>query len=109
MRLITIRFAASSLLSCLAFAAVAGQLPVPPVKPGLWETRMSALDADGHEIAPPEQAALSKMPPEVREKMAEAMKARGLSMPDPNGATKACFTKETFEAGKWQEMASEAG
>ena len=109
MLLITIRLAASSLLSCLALAAVAAQLPAPPVKVGLWETRMSALDADGHEIAPPEQAALSKMPPEVREKMAEAMKARGLSMPDANGATKACFTKETFEAGKWQEMASEAG
>ena len=39
---------------------------------------MSALDADGHEIAPPEQAALSNMPPEVRAKMAEAMKARGI-------------------------------
>jgi hypothetical protein len=109
MRLITIRLAASSLLSCLALAAVAAQLPMPPVKPGLWETRMSALDADGHEIAPPEQAALSKMPPEVREKMAESMKARGLSMPDANGATKACLTKEMFESGKWQQMASEAG
>jgi hypothetical protein len=109
MRLITIRLMASSLLSCFALAAVAGQLPVPPVKPGLWETRMSVIDADGHEIAPPEQAALSKMPPEIRERMAEAMKARGLSMPDANGATRACFTKETFESGKWQEMASQAG
>jgi Protein of unknown function (DUF3617) len=109
MRLIPIRLVASSLLSCLAFAAVAGQTPAPPVKPGLWETRMSILDADGHEIPGPERAALSNMSPEARARMAEAMKARGLSMPDPNGATKTCFTRETFESGRWREMASDAG
>jgi hypothetical protein len=108
MRLIAIRVAASFVLSCLAIVAAAGP-PVPPVKPGLWETRMSALDADGREIAPPEQAALSKLPPEARARMAEVMKARGLSMPDASGATKSCFTKETFESGGWQQIASDAG
>ena len=74
MRLIAIRLAASSVLPCLALAvAAAGPLPVPPVKPGLWEVRMSVLDADGHEVAAPEQAALSRMPPEARARMAEAM------------------------------------
>jgi hypothetical protein len=111
MRLITIRLAASSVLSCLScfalLAAAAG--PVPPVKAGLWEARMSALDANGHEMAPPEQAALSKLPPEARARMADAMKARGVSMPDANGATKVCLTKEMFESGRWQQMASEAG
>src|SRR6266853_5179493 len=82
MRQIAIRLAASSVLPCLALAvAAAGALPVPPVKPGLWEVRMSVLDAEGHEVAAPEQAALSRMPPETRARMAEAMKARGLSMP----------------------------
>jgi hypothetical protein len=110
MRLIAIRLAASSVLACLALAvAAAGALPVPPVKPGLWEVRTSMLDADGHEVAAPEQAALSRMPPEQRARMAEAMKARGLSMPDANGATKACVTKETFESGAWQQVASDAG
>jgi Protein of unknown function (DUF3617) len=110
MRLIAIRLAASSLLSCLALVAIAaGPLPAPPVKPGLWEARMSALDADGHEMAPPEQAALARLSPEVRARMADAMKARGVSMPDANGATRACLTKEMFDSGRWQQMASEAG
>lgn len=109
MRLTAIRLLAMSVLSCLALVVAAAQPTVPPVKAGLWETRMSALDAAGHEIAPPEPAALSKMPPEARARMAEAMKARGLSMPDASGATKACFTKDTFESGRWEEMASEAG
>jgi hypothetical protein len=108
MRSIAIGFAASCVLSCLAIAA-AGPLPVPPVKPGLWEVKSSALDASGHEIAAPEQAALSKLTPEARARMAEAMKARGVAMPDASGAIKACFTKETFASGQWQQMASEAG
>jgi hypothetical protein len=109
MRLISIRLAVLSLLSCLAIAAVAGPLPVPPVKPGLWETRMSGLDANGHEMPLPEQAALSRLPPEAKARMVETMKARGLSMPDESGATKTCFSKETFESGRWQQMASETG
>ena len=76
MRLIAIRLAASSVLSCVVLVAVAaGPLPVPPVKPGLWEARMSALDADGHEMPRPEQAAMSRLSPEARARMAEAMKA----------------------------------
>jgi uncharacterized protein DUF3617 len=110
MRLIATRLAASSVLSWFALiAATAGPLPVPPVKPGLWEARISALDADGHEMVPPELAALSRLTPEVRARMADAMIARGVSMPDANGATRACLTKEMFESGRWQQMATESG
>jgi len=110
MRPIARGLAASSVLSCLAVAvAAAGALPVPPVKVGLWEVRMSMLDAEGHEVASPEQAALARMPPEVKARMAEAMKARGVSMPDANGVTKACLTKAQFESGSWQQMASDNG
>jgi hypothetical protein len=110
MRLIALRPAALSVFACFALLAIAaGPLPVPPVKPGLWEARMSALDADGHEMAPPEQAALSRLSPEARARMADAMKASGVSMPDSNGATKVCLTKEMFESGRWQQMSSEAG
>jgi len=106
MRLIAIRLAASSVLSCVAFVTAAvGPLPAPPVKPGLWETRISALDANGREMAPPELAALSRLSPQAR----DAMKARGVSMPDATGAIKACLTKEMFESGRWQQQASEAG
>jgi hypothetical protein len=110
MRVITSRLAALSVLSCVAAAAVvAGQLPVPPVKPGLWEARMSSLDANGRETARPEQAAMDRLPPEARARMAEVMKARGLSMPDATGATKVCLSKEMFESGRWQQAASESG
>jgi hypothetical protein len=111
MRPIAIRLAASSVLSCLALVAViaAAPLPVPPVKPGLWEVKSSALDANGREIPTPEPAAFARLSPEARARMAEAMKARGVAMPDASGATKACFTKETFDSGRWQQMASETG
>ncbi len=104
LRLIAIRLAALSLLSCVAPAA-----ELLPVKPGLWEATSSALDADGREIAPPEQADLSRLPPEARARMAEVMKARGIAMPDANGATKVCFTKEMLESGRWEQTASDAG
>src|SRR2546430_15067274 len=110
MRLIAIRFAALSVLSGFALAAgAAGPMPVPPVKPGLWEARMTSLDADGHEMPRPEQTAMARMSPEARARMADAMKARGVSMPDANGATKVCLTKDMFESGRWQQMVSESG
>ena len=109
MRLIARALAAASVLSCLAFAAAAAPLPAPPVKTGLWEVKMSVVDADGHEVASPELAALSKMSPEARARMAEAMKARGVSMPDANGVTRTCLTKALFESGSWQQLASDAG
>ena len=109
MRLISIRPVGLTVLASVTIAAVAAPPPVPPVKPGLWETRMSALDASGHEVPLPEQAAMSRLTPEMKAKMAETMKARGLSMPDEKGATKVCYTKETFESGGWQQMASEMG
>lgn len=110
MRMIAIGLAASTVLSCFALAVVvAGAPPVPPVKPGLWETKMTVLDANGQEMTPPEQAAISRLPPEARARMAETMKARGLSMPDANGVTKTCLSKESFESGAWQQMATEMG
>jgi hypothetical protein len=110
MRLIASSLVMSRVLSSLAVGAVAFAAgPVPPVKPGLWEARMTVLDANGQESPAPEQAAISRLPPEARARMADAMKARGLSMPDAHGATKVCLTRETFEAGAWQQMASDAG
>jgi hypothetical protein len=110
MRLNAIRLAALSVLTCFTLVAVAaGPLPAPPVKPGLWEARMSSLDADGHEMPRPEQAAMARMSPEARARMADAMKARGISMPDANGATKVCLTREMFTSGAWQQMAAESG
>ena len=100
---------------CVAIAvsvvslAAQNSIPTPPVKAGLWETRMSQLDANGKETPSPELAALSKVPPEMRARMAEAMRARGVQLPDENGTTKICLSKETLDSGTWQQLASESG
>ena len=96
-------------LAGMASLAAQNSIPVPPVKPGLWETRMSQLDANGQEVPSPEFAALSKMPPEQREKMAEAMRARGVQLPDANGTMKACLSKESLDSGAWQQLAAQSG
>lgn len=98
----------ASMVGAVSLAAQ-NSMPTPPVKPGLWETRMSQLDANGQEVASPELAALGKMPPEMRARMAEAMRARGVQLPDENGTTKICMSKETLDSGAWQQLASESG
>ena len=96
-------------LAGLGSLAAQNSIPIPPVKPGLWETRMSQLDANGQEVPSPEFAALSKMPPEQRKMMAEAMRARGVQLPDANGTMKACLSKELLDSGVWQQLAAQSG
>jgi len=96
-------------LAAVASPAAQNSMPAPPVKPGLWETRMSQLDANGKEVPSPELAALSRMPADQREKMAEAMRARGVQLPDANGTMKACLTKESLDSGAWQQVAAQSG
>lgn len=83
--------------------------PTPPVKMGLWETRMSQLDASGKEVASPALAALAGMSPEVKAKMAESMRARGIQMPDASGVMKVCLTKESSDSIAMQQAANESG
>lgn len=96
-------------VSLAGMAAVQAQNPVPPVKPGLWETKISQLDANGKEMPAPGMEAFAKLSPAARAQMAEMMKARGVQMPDENGAMKACLTKDSLDSGAWQQVASEAG
>lgn len=107
------RFLLASILAInLAGAALVsaqGSLPVPPVKAGLWQTRSSQIDANGKEGPAPEVAALRQMPPAARAQMAEMMRARGIQLPDENGVMKACLSKESLDAGAWQQVATEAG
>jgi hypothetical protein len=108
----TVRQSLTRLLLALSLAGVASlsaQNPVPPVKPGLWETRMSQLDASGKEVPSPELAAFARMSPAARAQMAEMMRGRGIQMPDENGVMKACVTKEMFESGEWQQLAASSG
>ena len=102
--------ALSALAASLAgIASLAAQNPVPPVKPGLWEARMSQLDASGKEVPPPELGAFAKLSPAARAQMAEMMKARGVQMPDENGVMKSCLTRASLDSGAWQQVATDAG
>lgn len=110
MRSLAIRMGASSLLAGVMLATVAAEpFPAPPVKTGLWAIKSSARDADGRDVAPPEQAAFARMSPEARARMAEMMKGRGVAMPDADGTTKVCLTKEMFDSGTWQQAAADSG
>ena len=104
----TFRLAIASALSILPVLLVAAP-PVPPVKPGLWQVKMTSLDANGKELPSPQAAAMARMTPEAKARLAEAMKARGVMMPDDSGATKVCLSKETFESGDWQQIAEQSG
>lgn len=96
-------------VSLAGVAAVQAQNPVPPVKPGLWETTMSQLDANGKAMPAPGMEAFAKMSPAARAQMAEMMKGRGVQMPDEHGAMKSCLSKDSLDSGAWQQVASEAG
>jgi hypothetical protein len=109
MRSVTVRFAVASFLSAIPLVAVLAAPPVPPIKAGLWQAKVTALDANGQVTVSPEQAALARMSPEMRARMAEAMKGRGVQMPDADGTMKICLTKEMFESGSWQQAAADSG
>jgi hypothetical protein len=104
-----IRLGAACAISALPLIVAAAAPPAPPVKPGLWEVTMTSLDANGKEMPSPQQAAMARMPPEARARLAEAMKARGAAMPDENGAMKVCLTKESLQSNEWQQVASDTG
>ena len=108
MRTTAIRLAVASALSILPVLLVAAP-PTPPVKAGLWQAKMTSLDANGKEMPSPQDAAMARMTPEAKARLAEAMKARGVMMPDESGAIKVCLAKETFESGAWQQAASQSG
>jgi len=110
MHKVTTRLLVLTAMGCIPMlASAAGIPPAPPIKPGLWEVKTTMLDASGKPQVPPEQAAMANIPPEMRARMAEMMKARGVSMPDENGAMKVCMTKETMDSGKWQALAANVG
>ncbi|MEZ5290988.1 MAG: DUF3617 domain-containing protein [Vicinamibacterales bacterium] len=97
------------ILAGLLAAAAGAAGPVPPIKAGLWEVRMSTLDADGRPMPAPGMEGLANMPPEMRARMEEALKARGASLPDASGAIKTCLSKDQLSTDRWQQQAAESG
>jgi hypothetical protein len=108
MRTSFVRFTVALGLSCAPLLLTAAP-PTPPAKPGLWQVKMTQLDANGKEMPSPQADAMARMSPEAKARMAEMMKARGVMLPDESGAMKACISKESLDSGAWQQVASDSG
>lgn len=76
----------------------------PPIKPGLWQVH-SERDVDGKAL-PDMSARMQDLPPAARERMEAMMKERGVDMGDGAGTMKICLSKESLDAGQWQNMQS---
>jgi hypothetical protein len=87
---------------CFAFAAVttAHADNPPPIKPGLWQVH-SEREVDG-KAQPDISAHMQDLPPEVRQRMESMMKQRGVDMSGDD--LKICLSKESLDAGRWQNM-----
>lgn len=107
MRVLTVVTTVS--LSVGAAIAMAAAPPTPPIKPGLWQTKMTTVDASGKEVPSAGQEALARMTPEMRARMAEMMKGRGMAMPEPDGTMKLCVSKEMLDTGAWQQATADTG
>ena len=75
----------------------------PPIKPGLWEVR-SERQIDGKSAAPPDHS-LNDLKPEVRARVEAMMKQKGMAA-GSDGASRVCFTKNSIDAGRWQNSAA---
>jgi len=90
--------------SCAVLAALLPTLApaqMPPIKPGLWEVK-GEREGDGAKTA---QSAdrMKNLSPEVRAKIDAMMKEKGMAPgAGAGGATRVCFTKDSLDAGRWQ-------
>ncbi|HEY4957729.1 MAG TPA: DUF3617 domain-containing protein [Caldimonas sp.] len=97
MTMLAIRIAA--LAACLVPALAAAQ--TPPIKPGLWAVQADRL-IDGKPMTPPGDA-MKNLTPETRAKMDAMMKEKGISLGSgAAGGTRICLSRETLDAGHWQ-------
>jgi hypothetical protein len=74
----------------------------PPVKPGLWEVRSERQD--GKQTAPSAEA-MKNLTPEMRAKVDAMMKQQGVAL-GSDGANRVCLSKESLDAGRWQNSAN---
>lgn len=91
----------TALASALAASIAAAQ--TPPIKPGLWEIR-SERQIDGNAATAPTDA-MKNMKPEARARVEAMMKQKGVAV-GSGGANRVCFTKDTLDAGRWQNSTS---
>lgn len=92
---------ASLALLCVSctFAASGQAAEAPPIKPGLWQVH-SERAVDGVK-APPMNAQLDRLPPEVRKQMESMMKQKGVDLSGGGGDIKLCLSKESLDQNQW--------
>lgn len=79
----------------------------PPIKPGLWETKVLSQEMDG-KPAPQMGAAmaqLDKLPPEQRKMIEQRMAQSGVGM--QGGAIRNCISAEALQKNRWAHQPSQ--
>jgi Protein of unknown function (DUF3617) len=96
----TLAIRTGALAACLLPALAAAQ--TPPIKPGLWAVQADR-SVDGKAMTPPADS-MKKLSPETRARMEAMMKEKGISVGGgaAAGGTRICLSKETLDAGHWQ-------
>ncbi|HIV71299.1 MAG TPA: DUF3617 domain-containing protein [Candidatus Aquabacterium excrementipullorum] len=81
----------------------------PPIKPGLWEMSTDSQQLNGKPLPDAGQMAaqLKNLPPEMRQKIEEQMKAQGVQLsPSTAGGglgVRMCLTQEMLSQNRWQQ------
>jgi hypothetical protein len=97
----TLAIRTAALAACLAPALAAAQ--TPPIKPGLWEVQ-GDRQVDGKPAAARSDA-IKNLPPDVRARIEATMMQKGMAV-GSGGASQVCLTKESLDAGRWQNSSS---
>jgi hypothetical protein len=87
-----------------AFRSQAQTLPVPPIKPGLWEFQ-NEREVNGQKM-PDMNDRLKNMSPEKRAQIEAMMKQRGIGMGAGNTG-QLCYTRESIEHSPWADQQSD--
>jgi len=84
-------------------AAIVHAQSAPPIKPGLWQTKVQQDDPEMAAKMREMEAQLKNLPPEARKQIDAMMKQQGISLGAP-GVIKMCFSKEQLSEEGWQGL-----
>ena len=75
-------------------------IPIPPIKPGLWQVQMER-EVNGQKM-PDMSERLKNMPPEKRAQFEAMMKQHGVGI--GGGPNQVCYTRELLEHSPWADI-----
>ena len=95
-------------MRCLLMLTLAAALPaahaldMPPIRPGLWESKPGPTLLDGKPTPSPAQMAaqLEHLPPQVRAQIQQQMQAQGVAL-GAGGSVRHCITAEMLKRQQW--------